>query len=703
MENNGEFQRRQRGVRASRAKLHKALAKLGLKTQAALAERMAELEGLDAAPIDIVSKVFRERSVDPQTLERVARALQTESYRLYLTADEEESGVPPNPSAGTSVVAVSAAATPPESVDLITASVEPAWKRWRRVWAVPVALLAIATVVGLLLLYKYDNPLPAVRSVADALFPFGRDKLIVIPFKGDTDGAITVAVTERLGKGLGAGSSILQPLPSDETVSEQAERLRADVVIGGEVIESGQLTAVRAWLFHAAHSKREQIWAESFPTAARKSHLQAVGEHVRFAASGMPGNSSARPAPFPTAKAQDSYLQGRQFMDRVHSELNLRRAQGHFEAAIREDPGYGAAHAGLCAAILEAWWVDDEQRQIEDAEKSCVRARELDPDSAETLRASAELLRKRGHAREAVNTAQQAVKAEPLDAEAVLSLAAAEFDLYRQTDEEKWGQLSLQHAGSATRISPALAKSWQSLATYQFYVDSVGAAVPTFERAHALDPENDYVISNLGTMYMCLGRIEQARDLYLEAKNTAQTSYTGDEFLGGVYYYLHDYAESARLRQLGADGAAAGGGGDIHQIYGALGDSWRRAGRPSKAVAAYRKALDIVQRDFLTGNGAFDDKAYRAYYSIMLQMLEAHPLRAAVGESLDRDLDEVFASSTNPSALLKVAQTRLLEGRLSDAKLALDKATRKCPGLARMPDVESLAGTGTAVVNESLP
>jgi tetratricopeptide (TPR) repeat protein len=567
---------------------------------------------------------------------------------------------------------------------------------------VSAALLIVATVAGLLHFYREES-LPAARSVVSAIFPFGESKVVVAPFKGDTDGAFTVAVAKRSGNGLRTGSAILQPLAADEAVSELAERLRADAVIGGEVIESGQLTAVRAWLFDAAQSKREQIWAESFPTAARKSRLQAVGEHIQHAASTILGNTTAQPAPFPTTKAQDSYLQGRQFMDRVHSELNLRRAQGHFEAAIREDSNYGAAYAGLCVAILEAWWVADEQRQIEDAEKSCVRAQQLEPDSAETLRASAELLRKMGHAREAVDAAQHAVSAEPLDAETAMSLAAAEFDLYRQTGEARWGQLSLQHASMATRISPALAKSWQWLATYQFYVDSVGAAVPTFERAHALDPENDYVISNLGTMYMCLGRIEQARDLYLEARNTAQNSYTGDEFLGGVYYYLHDYAESARLRQLGADGAAAGGGGDIHQIYGALGDSWRRAGQSSKSLAAYRKALEIVQRDFLTGNGALADKAYRAYYSVVLQMLERRPLRAAVSESLDSDLDEVFGGSTDPSALLKVAQTRLLEGRRSDAKLALAKATRKCPGLARMPDVESLAMTGTVVANKSLP
>lgn len=85
----GEDQRvRKRGVRASRASLGQALARAGLRTQSALAERMADLEGLDVPPRDLVNRVFREKPVDPQSLERVARALGVESHTLYLTSAE---------------------------------------------------------------------------------------------------------------------------------------------------------------------------------------------------------------------------------------------------------------------------------------------------------------------------------------------------------------------------------------------------------------------------------------------------------------------------------------------------------------------------------------------------------------------------------------------------------------------------------------
>lgn len=59
---------RRRGVRASRAPLEEAMAAAGLRRQAALAERTADLEGLEAVPRDMVSRVFRQRPVDPPTI-----------------------------------------------------------------------------------------------------------------------------------------------------------------------------------------------------------------------------------------------------------------------------------------------------------------------------------------------------------------------------------------------------------------------------------------------------------------------------------------------------------------------------------------------------------------------------------------------------------------------------------------------------------
>lgn len=87
---NGKRRTRKRGIRASRQKLSRALAAAGLKTQAALAERIAEREDSPSVPRDLVSRAFRELPVDALSLERVASALGVEAHTLYLNASNEQ-------------------------------------------------------------------------------------------------------------------------------------------------------------------------------------------------------------------------------------------------------------------------------------------------------------------------------------------------------------------------------------------------------------------------------------------------------------------------------------------------------------------------------------------------------------------------------------------------------------------------------------
>jgi hypothetical protein len=76
-----------------------ALGHAGLKTQAALAERMAQLEGVDTVPRGVVYRVFRQQPVDLTTLIRVAQALGVEVHTLLLSSDEAAADVDaPDPS-----------------------------------------------------------------------------------------------------------------------------------------------------------------------------------------------------------------------------------------------------------------------------------------------------------------------------------------------------------------------------------------------------------------------------------------------------------------------------------------------------------------------------------------------------------------------------------------------------------------------------
>ena len=83
---------RRRGVRADRDRLVTALMRSSLKrkTQAAIAERIADLEELDTIPRDLVSRVFREQTVDAPSIARIAAALDVDPLSLYKNDDPRD-------------------------------------------------------------------------------------------------------------------------------------------------------------------------------------------------------------------------------------------------------------------------------------------------------------------------------------------------------------------------------------------------------------------------------------------------------------------------------------------------------------------------------------------------------------------------------------------------------------------------------------
>jgi len=677
---------RRRGVRASRIKLTKALTEAGLKTQAALAERIADLEGLSAAPKDIVNRVFREQPVDAATLERVARALGVEAYTLYLT------GNTPPPEEATVPVGEPAPSSAPEE--------QPA-RPTRSGWiAVAAGIAAIALAAAFWLAPRSSEPPAQTASQLPSLQPkFGRFRVAVTAFNGDIDGAFGEAVRERLEKTLGVASAGLPLIADPNDRAEIAARFRADLVLDGEIARVGQWIGVRAFAYVESRGRREQIWAESFQASAQERYLQAAEDRIVAAVHrllGMPSGDARNPPHFPLAPVQDLYLTGRRHMDAAPNELNLRRAQGSFASAVRHDPNYAEAHAGLCEVALDAVWIESEQRQLADAERSCTRAMQLAPEHPQVLRAQAYFLLRSGRADESIALYRRLVAREPDDMEATLGLAAAKFAMYQRSGDATWREPALEAARRAAALTPDFWKPHLWLGVYEHSAGSVDRAIDALARAAELDPGNEYVVANLGTMYFCRGDFTQARDLYLRAQQAAPAHYAGTEMLGMLYYFLGDFRESARLRQAALDLARGNSDAEIHQMWGGLADSLRQSGQTEPAVDAYRRAIEIIERDFLMGNATTGDKASRAYYYTVLLSLAPQLMPRAVEASLERDLKEALSATTESYALLRLAQTGLMRNDEELARAALEKATERCKCYLQYPDLAPLVRSATA-------
>lgn len=679
-----EQRNRKRGVRASRAKLYHALTAAGFKTQAALAEHMADIEQLDAAPKDIVNRVFRELPVEAQTLERIARALNTEAFRLYKTQDEPE----PDTSLVEEQEPMERAA--PGSVPQVA-------KSRRTVWLAACLVVLVVSISAAYLLQPQltSGEVPMKSEPAPVVLDLGDASVLVMPIADDEDAAIAQALRAELGHSFKVASDTASVVTDAMDPAEAAQLLRTDVSIDTDLVIAGRHMAVRFYLF--ARGERQQIWADAFPQAERAARLPELVAQTALAvrrAVGLPVPEAAAQQHYPLAPVQDHYLQGLVLLDGPASELNIRRAQASFNAALRQDANFAQAHAGLCETLLLEHWMSDEQRALTDAAQTCAQALQLNPDDPVVGAAYAHFLRLTGRLQESIEQYQQILARRPDDASARYGLAETRLLAARQDNDDAQLQLAMADARAAADSDPSFWKPLYLLAPMHYYAGDVAQAIAVSEEALQRDV-NEYVLANLGTFQFCAGQYEAARDNYLRARDIAPQSYVGNEFLGMVYYFLGDFETSADLRSK-AIASVASGTPEIHEMWGNLADSYYQAGELPKAEKAYLQAAEIVERDFLRGTATESAQASRAYYYIMIEKLLPGRVPPTVRQSVLAELEAVSESITESNALLRVSQAWMQLQHPVKAQQSLDKITVRCKGYAAMPDLVGLPSQQTA-------
>ncbi|MCC5886959.1 MAG: hypothetical protein JJT88_11055 [Gammaproteobacteria bacterium] len=662
---------RKRGVRASRPRLYHALTEAGFRSQAALAERIADLEELDHAPKDLVSRVFREQPVELQTLERVARALGTEAWTLYKTSDEPE----PEPGQG-----------PQPSAD------EPArGMPWQALSAFLVLLLLGGGIWWVT--SAADRSLPeAAQTANQAGSPLLRASptLVLQPFPGDEDDRFTETLRSELGERFQLASPTATILVNGLEAEEAARRLRVQAVIDGEVHTLGRFSGIRVFLYSGG--LRQQVWAETVPASdlpGRTADVARAAARAVAHALGLPAGGSDWPRHYPLAPIQDYYLEGRLHLDGPASELNIRRAQSRFEAALRQDANYADAHAGLCEALLEEYWMEDAQRALNDAALACGRAMQLAPDAPATRIAQAHFFRVTGRLDESLQVLEALLAEHPDDSAALVGLAATRLQRFRSEREREELEVAKTAAVRATTADPHFWKPPFWLAILEYFSGDIAAAIAAAEMALERD-ENEFVLANLGTFHFCADQIPEARWAYERARDVAPHSYVGDEFLGMLLYLLGDFEQSAALRQRAIDRLTAVGEPEIHEMWGNLADAYLLSGEEGSAVEAFIKAAEIAERDVLQGIETPSDRASRAYYYTMLLRLAPDTVPATAAVRIVDDLREVADSDLEPGPAIRLAKAWLQHDRPERALTAFQQAVAHCGGYASTPELASL-------------
>jgi len=270
--------------------------------------------------------------------------------------------------------------------------------------ASPAANRRLAVAGGLLLLLAAGGGAAVWRWSTRAPEPVG--SLAVLPLQdlsaGGEDGSLAEGLTAALISELAkraplrviSHTSVRGYRGTGRSVPEIAAELRVDAVVEGALARHGGRVRVDVQLIDARTDSH--LWAESYDRELKDVlRLQAEiaqsvsrGIRVRLAAAG--GDPGARP-PSRAPEAVEAYLKGRALLDHRSPEA-LGQAAAYFEQAVRREPEFAAAFAGLAEASVYRLELEDDADTATRARTAAQRALALDPELAEAHVAHAMIL-----------------------------------------------------------------------------------------------------------------------------------------------------------------------------------------------------------------------------------------------------------------------------------------------------------------------
>ncbi len=293
-----------------------------------------------------------------------------------------------------------------------------------------------------------------------------------------------------------------KPLP------EVARELGVDAVVEGSVLRSGQRVRITAQLIHGETDRH--LWAKSYERdlsdiLALQSELSGTIAHeiqAKLTPQEQTRLAAARPV---NPAAHEAYLQGRFQYNRFDLE-GINKSLEHYNQAIRLDPGYAQAFAGLAYSYtsLGFFGISPPRELLEKAKASGEKALALDDSSVEAhiALAYAKLVGDWDWSG-AEYELQRALALNPGSQDAHFYYSI--FLSARERHEE-----AIAEAKRARELDPLSLLMNVNMGWRHFHAGRLEPAELWFRRTLEMDARYDVARLNLAQLYMQQGRNEEA-------------------------------------------------------------------------------------------------------------------------------------------------------------------------------------------------
>jgi len=317
-------------------------------------------------------------------------------------------------------------------------------------------------------------------------------------------------------------------------LKEVADKLKVNYVIEGSVRKYGDKIRITCQLIKA--SDGFHVWADSYDRqmedlfAIQADVAKAVAQALKVALAPIELDRIEK-KPTLNPRAYNYYLQGREeYWSGGYTKESMQLAIRMFEKALEADSNFALAYAGLsdCYSSFVSFGVDPKKSWLEKAEKTGLKALALDPDLAEAHRALSRLYWTEGKTEDAIQEAEEVVKANPNYGEAWRLLGA----WYIWTGQYPKAESALMRALEVKPTEAYLFLGFISL--YSLWGDRKKVE-EYFNKALEFQPPNMFTYSAMSYWHIHWGELEQAKRMAYKALNTNPHSNDAMESLVRIF------------------------------------------------------------------------------------------------------------------------------------------------------------------------
>ncbi len=421
--------------------------------------------------------------------------------------------------------------------------------------------------VGLIDLYAVtleESPTAVGISDATGERPDGRPEKIrsiaVLPFadlsaerdqEHFSDGVaeeILNALTKVGGLHVPARTSCFAFRGANVDAREIGRRLGVETLLDGSIRKAGKRVRISVQLIDASNGY--QLWSERFDReiadifAIQDEIARSVLESLGLALTEREKFRFLKPSTT-NIEAYEFYLRGRKLYHKW-TRQSVEFARQMFERAVRIDPRFAAAWAGLANAYVDLFRWSREPRDLEDAQRASEHALKLNPNSAEAHVSVGQALAiqrrfseaaiafdraieedptlyeayylygramfESGEVEKAVNMFQKAQSVRPDDYESRVLRAQALTELGRQDEARHANEDAVQSIEKHLELNPDEARAYSLGASVLIRLGETERSKQWTQQATTLAPNDPLILYNAACNLAMLGESDRALD-----------------------------------------------------------------------------------------------------------------------------------------------------------------------------------------------